>query len=291
MNGNTQVQNPKKDFKVPASILRTGKFLQFISGDLAAKFALKAFLTPPKFKTPEREEMMQKSAKTEIILIPSIDKEITVYTYGFSKTKILLSHGWAGRGTQLYEIADKLLENGMMVVTFDAPAHGLSAGKTTNILEYIACIEHLNEKYGPFEAAIGHSFGGICLLAALAQNSFLQKLVLLGTEGSTDRIVEDFIKKLELKPKIAKRLSAKIKSNYKVDLADYSAEEAAKKVDIPTLVIHDTDDTDVDVSSAYKLRQNLSNGLLYVTNGLGHRRILRDQKTIRKMIEFIIKGR
>ena len=114
---------PKKSsFEIPSHVIRTGKILQFFSTTLATNFALKIFRTPPKFNIPEREAMMRESAKEEIITIPSIDKEIMVYEYGYSKKKVLLVHGWAGRGTQLYDIADNILENRMMVVSFDAPS-------------------------------------------------------------------------------------------------------------------------------------------------------------------------
>ena len=279
---------PKKNtFNVPASIIRTGQFLQFFSAKLASKFAIKLFITPPKFKIPEREEMMRNSAKNIVVNIPSIQKDVNIYEYGFSKTKILLVHGWAGRGTQLYEIADKLLENGMMVISFDLPAHGLSSGKTTNLLECIATVEHLNEKYGPFEAAIGHSFGGINLMATLAKNSFLKKLVVIGIEASNNKILDVFVQKLKMKPKVAKFMGKQIKSTFNVDIESLAAAVNAKKVTIPTLVVHDTEDDDVDVSSAYKVRQNLRKGKLLITNGLGHRRILRDHKTINKIISFL----
>jgi alpha-beta hydrolase superfamily lysophospholipase len=44
--------------------------------------------------------------------------------------KILLVHGWSGRGTQLFKIADELLKQGYSTISFDAPAHGKSPGKT-----------------------------------------------------------------------------------------------------------------------------------------------------------------
>ncbi|MBJ2175459.1 alpha/beta hydrolase [Aureibaculum sp. A20] len=279
---------PKKNnFEIPSSIIRTGKILQLFSNKLAANFAIKLFTTPPKFKTPEREEMMRKSAKNILVNIPSIQKDVNVYEYGFSKTKVLLVHGWAGRGTQLYEIADKLLENGMMVVSFDLPAHGLSSGKITNMLEAIATIEYLNEKFGPFEAAIGHSFGGISLLAALAKKTFINKLIVIGVESSNNKFLDLFVKKLKLKPKISELMKAQIRAKFKVDLESLAANTSSKKVTIPTLVVHDMEDYDADVSSAYKIRQNLSNGELLISNGLGHRRILREPKIIGKIIKFI----
>ncbi|MEZ4841406.1 MAG: alpha/beta hydrolase [Flavobacteriaceae bacterium] len=279
---------PKKEvFEIPSKLIKTGKFIQFFSSSLATNFAMKIFRTPPQFKTPEREEMMQKSAKNELISIPEINKDVMIYSYGYSKTKILLTHGWAGRGTQLYEIADKLLENGMMIISFDAPAHGQSSGTTTNLPEYVTCIHHINEKYGPFDAAIGHSFGGIALLAAEAKKPFLKKLAVIGIESSIRNIIDEFVKKLQLKPKVADKMEHNIRNIFKTDINSVSSSETAKKVSIPTFVVHDTEDYDVDVSSAFKIRQNLQKGQILVTNGLGHRRILRDHKVINTIIDFL----
>ena len=285
----------KNTFKVPSHILMLGKFLQFFSSSWAATFVMKMFITPPNYKTPEREKMMRESAKKLKITIPSIQKDIMVYEYGYSKQKVLLTHGWAGRGTQLYEIADKILENRMMVISFDAPAHGLSDGKKTSLPEYIECIKHLHEVYGGFEATIGHSFGGIALLATLAENSKIQssltkKLVIIGIENSIPHIIDLFVQKLELKPKVAGLIKKRVNRLFATDLLALSPIETAKKVKIPTLVLHDTQDFDVAVSSAYKIRQNLENGELLVTNGLGHRRILRDKKIIERIIKFIEKS-
>ncbi|NNC70674.1 MAG: alpha/beta hydrolase [Flavobacteriaceae bacterium] len=274
-------------FKVPNSIINTGKILQFFSTSSAASFAMKLFTTPPKFETPERELMMRKSAKNIPITIPGIEHEIMVYEYGFSKTKILLAHGWSGRGTQLYEVADKLLENGMMVIAYDAPAHGQSGGKRTYLIDNMKVVEYLAENYGPFEAAIGHSFGGITLLNAQAKQPLFKKIITIGIEGSMYKIIDEFVKKIELKSKVSSKMKTAIKRNYNKDVETISGNEAAKKIDIPVLVLHDTKDNDVDVSSAFKLRQNLRNGLLVITNGLGHRKILRDQKVINRIIAFL----
>ena len=285
-NDSNSVPN-KKSFEVPKKYITAGKTLQFFSTGLAADYALKLFSTPPQFKTPEREEMMRKSTKNELLKIPSLNKEVMTYTYGYSKTKVLLAHGWAGRGTQLYEIADKLLESGMMVISFDAPAHGLSKGKNTNLLEYLEVIKSINEAYGPFHAAIGHSFGGIALLAAQAERPFLNKVALISIESSIHNIVNEFVSKLSLKPKVAKEMIKKIDKLIKKDVETLSAVETGKNVKIPALVIHDTEDYDVDVSSAFKVRQNLQNGILYITNNLGHRRILREPDVIFRIIDFI----
>jgi len=279
---------PKKNnFAIPSHIIRTGKILQFFSTALATKFAIKLFRTPINYKIPEREEMMRESAKKQLINVPAIKKDIMIYEYGYSKQKVLLVHGWAGRGTQLYQIADNVLENRMMAISFDAPGHGLSKGSTTNLTEYVASINYINEIYGPFEAVIGHSFGGITAMAALAENQFVNKLVVIGIDYSINDVIDNFAKKLHLKQGVANRIKKHLTKLFKKSVESVSPGETSKKITIPTLVLHDTQDMDVDVSNAYKIRQNLVNGELLITNGLGHRRILRDKKVIHRIIDFI----
>ncbi len=284
---NSSIQK-KSSFKIPDHVIRTGKILQFFSTTLATNFALKIFRTPPKFKIPEREGMMRESAKKEIITIPAINKEIMVYEYGYSKQKVLLVHGWGGRGTQLYDIADNILENRMMIVSFDAPAHGLSKGDTTNLTEFVAAINYINEIYGPFEAAIGHSFGGVALLAALKVNHFIKKIVVIGIDCSNNNVIDNFVKKLQLKQKVATKIKKRLTTLFKKDIESVSPCETAKFTVIPTLILHDTQDLDVDVSNAFKIRQNLVNGEILITNGLGHHRILRNKKVINRIIDFLI---
>ena len=206
-----------------------------------------------------------------------------MYIYGYSKKKILLVHGWAGRGTQLFQIADKVLENRMMVVSFDGPAHGLSSGKRTNMMEFLETIREVNKKYGPFDLAIGHSFGAM----SLADGLKVDKLVVIGADNSIPQVFRYFVQKMELKPSISKKLTELFEGKYKTKLDSLSSEHKAAKINTPTLVIHDSEDKYVNVSSAVSIRQNLKNGELLITNGLGHHKIFKDNFVIQRIIDFI----
>ncbi|MBC9796681.1 alpha/beta hydrolase, partial [Sinomicrobium weinanense] len=157
----------RQTIEIPKSIRYTGKFLQSLSPGLATKFAAKLFTSPFKYKIPKREQHMDGESRQTRKNIPSIDKEIVVYEYGDSPEKILLVHGWSGRGTQLVKIADALCKAGYSTVSFDAPAHGRADGKTSNMAEFIEAVMLLEKEYGPFKAAIGHSLGGMTLLNAV----------------------------------------------------------------------------------------------------------------------------
>lgn len=61
----------------------------------------------------------------------------------------------------------------------------------------------------------------------------------------------------------------------------------ANNIKISILVIYDSIDGNVHVSSAIHIRQNLKKGVLLITNGLRNTKILRDNKTINKIVYFI----
>lgn len=283
---NNLTKNPTS-FVIPKGVIRLGKLLQFFSKDLATLFAAKLFSSPLRFKVPERELMMRESSKKEKLSIPSINAEVQVYVYGYSKTKVLLVHGWAGRGTQLFQIADKILENKMMVISFDGPAHGLSSGKQTNMFEFIETIKAINKEYGPFDAAVGHSFGAMSLINATADGLKIKKMVTIGADNSIPLIFKYFVEKMELKPIIAAKLEKLFVNKYHLKLDSLTSENKAKRVRIPTLVVHDSDDKYVNVSNALAIRQNLKKGELLITNGLGHHKIFKDKHVIQRIIDFI----
>ena len=279
--------NRSDSLAVPKPILWWGKFLQFLSKDLATSFVARLFATPQNFPAPERELVMRKSAKKETLSIPALDSSIQVYVYGYSRVKVLLVHGWAGRGTQLYHLADKILENQMMVVSFDAPAHGLSEGKRTNMIEYLAAIREIDKRYGPFEAAIGHSFGGMALLNAVADGMKVSKLVTIGADNCIPDIFRYYVEKMQLKPVIANKLERLFHEKYGMSAKSLSSENKAERIQVPTLVIHDSDDRYVDVSNAVAIRLKLRQGMLLVTSGLGHHRIFKDPEVIARIISFV----
>jgi len=273
--------------KIPVSIIAIGKILQFIAPPLAILYAIKLFRTPIRFKTPARENMMAESAQKKMVLIPELNKEVMVYSYGYSKRKVLLIHGWSGRGTQLFKIADKLLENGFMTISFDAPAHGKSTGKTTMMNEFVKTALFLEKEFGPFEIAIGHSLGGMTVLNAIKQKLNIKKAIVIGSGDVISDIIKEFVAKIQLKPKIADKIKQHFYRKFGEDIDNYSAYIAAKSVIIPTFVIHDTEDVEVPVSCAHHIRQNLEQGEILITNGLGHSRILKDTKVITRIVEFI----
>lgn len=274
--------------QIPKLIIYSGKLLQTISPKLATLYAARLFTTPIKFKIPKREIHMQRESKKDKLYIEDLNKTITTFHYGTSSKKILLVHGWSGRGTQLVKIADKMVDLGYQTISFDAPAHGTSTGRTTIMTEFILSIHLIEKKYGPFEYAIGHSLGGMSILNALRENFNIKKAVIIGSGDIIQDIIDDFVLRMNLNSKVGIRLKNHFEKKYNEKMEYYASSAAAKEVAIPVLIIHDENDPDVSVKAAPNIHKNLLNSDLYITKGLGHNKILGDHKVIEKICDFLL---
>ena len=277
----------KSHLKVPKILILIGKILQFFSIKLTTLYLARLFTTPIKHKVPKRELEMDKNSIQKRIVITDVNKEIVVYQYGKSDKKILLVHGWSGRGTQLVKFADAFVDKGYETISFDAPAHGKSSGNSTIMTEFIAAIIEIDKNFGPFEAAVGHSLGGMALLNAIKKGLRINRLTIIGSGDKVKDILDDFVSKLELKSEFSSHLQQHFERKYNEPMENYSSHSAAKTVEIPVLVIHDENDYEVPVETSINIHDNLKNGELLITQHLGHRKILGNPFVIEKTVEFI----
>jgi len=276
-----------ESLKIPKLILQSSKFIAYFSSKLVTQFAAKLFTSPIKHKIPKRELEMDSKSIQKLIEIPSINKKVVLYQYGKSSKKILLVHGWSGRGTQLFKIADELVKAGYSTISFDAPAHGKSPGKTTIMSEFVETILEIDKQFGPFEAAVGHSLGGMSLLNAVKKGFKINLLAIIGSGDVVQDILDDFVAKLELKPSISSKLREHFEKKYGQEMDSYSGYKSAMEIAIPVLVIHDKNDPEVAVTAGINIHNHLKNGTLYLTEGLGHRKILGNPIVIEKVVQFV----
>ncbi|MEC8090883.1 MAG: alpha/beta hydrolase [Bacteroidota bacterium] len=272
---------------VPTSIRFVIWLSQRISNALATKVALYLFFRPQRFNTPVREHHMFDAAKKIKFSSSSIQKEIQVYRLQGKKQKVLLLHGWSGRGTQLFYFADELQKENCEVITFDMPAHGQSPGNKTNVLELTYCIQDLNQKFGPFDAAIAHSMGGFALLRAIKDGLPLQSAAIIGSGDSIKGVFYRFSQQLHFSEKITERMITTVEKQFGTKLETYSSSMSIKEIDIPLLIVHDKDDKEAPYECSITLHDLAPNSQLKLTSGLGHHRILRDPKTVQYIVQFL----
>lgn len=280
-------QKQEKVLEVPRYIKNTSKVLQTLNKNMAAAFALKLFETPIKYKMPKREQKMYEVSHKSKLTLPESGKEIVVYENKFGPKKVLLVHGWNGRGTQLVSIAKAFKELNYTIISFDAPGHGKSAKTTANMKHFIEAVFELDKKYNGFDVMIGHSLGGMSVINSLGRGLKTDKAIIIGSGNTTKAITEDFLGTIGMKQKLTPTLINLFERKYNEKMTNYDVADQALKVNVPVLIIHDKNDKDVPFTASEAISKNLQNNELLITTGLGHRKILGDEKVIEKIVQFV----
>ena len=283
-----------KNKKNTSPVLRIPTWIRFavwlsqqLSTSLATQVALYLFFRPQRFKRPVREQEMHEHALQTSCYVPEIDKVVQVFRFAGKGAKVLLLHGWSGRGTQLFAFADELRKSNAEVVTFDMPAHGESLGNKTNIVELVACIKEVNAKYGPFDHAIAHSMGSMALLRALRNGILMKSVAIIGSGDKIRNVFYRFSEQLQFSDKVTERMIQTVEKKFGMNLESYSSSMSLEHLEMPLLIVHDKDDKETPFVYSKDLHEIANNSELLLTSGLGHHRILRDSKTVQHIVQFI----
>lgn len=270
--------------KIPAGIKFIAKTLEKISPRLALKFGLALFYKPIKFPRPKREAELYKSANKDFFQYEG--RNIRTYEWKNGNKKVLLVHGWSGRGTQMNKIIEAFADNEFSVYSFDAPAHGESEGKTTHMYEFVESIQKMEQKFGEFDLIIGHSMGGVATLNAINRGVKSPKVAIIGTPNLIRNVISDFCMNINFSDKMIPLIVKYIEDRYEENIYSVSSEFVGSNIGIPILIIHDENDVDVQYSEALSIKSKVINSELFSTKGLGHRLVLANEKVIDKLLDF-----
>lgn len=206
---------------------------------------------------------------------------------------VYLVHGWGGRGSQFGSLVEPLVQAGHRVVMFDAPAHGDSehgpAGpRATNGMEFARALDAVFCRFGPAEAVVAHSMGTIATYLALRHGWLgTARLVLVAPMVQFTGLLDQFQEALGFGPRSRQALERGIEEFVGVAVRDFDARVQAAYVDpVPTLLLTDRGDRQTPYDDVVDLARSLGAPLV-TTEGLGHRKILRDPEVVRTIVDFV----
>ena len=259
---------------------RLEKYLPF----LAKRLFVHIFFTPARYPFPPKEKAFIKAADKQEILFKN--RKVMVYKWGAGKP-VLMMHGWMGRSTQFRKFIKMFNDSGYQVIAFDAPAHGKSEGFKSHLMYFVKIIELLNEKY-QLKGIIGHSLGGVAGLHVIQRGAKIPSLIMIGSPSIADKIIGEFLRRLNGTWKSGNYFKEYIKRTYNQPFEHYAAEFVIQKIeDFPLMLIYDEDDVEVSIQHAEALVDKYPAAHFLKTKGLGHTRILKDEKVIEASLEFI----
>jgi len=285
----TTLLSPSRKPRLPWNLLvmqRMFPVLEAIAPRYARSFFTKRFFTPWKFAIPEAEQNVLQRAETYTVQAGHLS--VQVYTWGRGPA-IVLVHGWAGRAGQFRSFIEYFTANGYQVIAFDAPAHGNSPGKRTNIVEFKDAIHALHAHVKKIEAIIAHSIGGAATVFALAEGLPVNTLVTIATPADAEEILHEYAVRLHASAKAIGHLRNYIYRTFNRPFHELTAAYFATRLNPATrwLILHDEHDKEISIRNATLLSNAYPHATLKITAGLGHVRILRDEATLQTCMEFI----
>ena len=250
---------------------------------LAARLGERLFLTPPRHGVPtgEREAL----SRAVPFSVPFRGGRLAAWRFGEGPA-VLLVHGWGGRGGQLSAFAPALVAAGCAAVTFDGPGHGASSGSLASVPLFGEAVGALARQVGA-RAVIGHSMGaagtGVALLAGLE----LGAAVFVGPPRSPSTFFRQFCAAFDLEPAMRRAVRRRLERRFGMSLSDFDMPRLAATQDTPLLVIHDRADAEVPWEDGAAIAEAWPGAALLTTEGLGHRRILRDPGVVARAASFV----
>lgn len=204
--------------------------------------------------------------------------------------KVLIAHGFESSSLIFEDYISRLLAIGFEVVAFDAPAHGRSGGKRLTLPKYVGMLRIIGQNYGPFDAYIGHSLGGLALALFLESSPHNEntRLVLIAPAVETATALQTFARVHCLQPEVVRGIDDYIQETGGRHMAWYSLRRALNNVHAGILYVQDQDDKITPLAAARTIRQDGHPNIRFmITTGLGHRRICQDAETRTQIIAFL----
>ncbi len=276
--------------KLAVAYVRTRfKLLAAVSPKKAAVKAFDLFCTPQSRNIKELPSIFKEA---ELLKFKFQENNIIGYRWSNPSAlkKALIVHGFESSVINFDKYVTGLIKKGYEVLALDAPAHGLSSGKTITVIIYRDFIKFICKKYGPIQSFMAHSFGGLALCMALAENTQIERsrVALIAPATETKTAIDQFFYFLRLDGEVRNEFETIISTMSGHAVPWFSIRRAVKKINADILWMHDKDDKITPLKDVFPVREeNHPNIQFVITNGLGHRKIYKDPKVIKTVVNFL----
>lgn len=279
----------KADWRLAA--VRSGmKALSRVSPSLAARAIDRLWFSAPRTQ-PTAEARVRLQAGTRLQHRVH-GREVVAWSWGEGPT-VLLVHGWGGHAGQLHAFVEPLLAAGYRVVAFDAPAHGASApsrhgGKRVTFFEMAEALRTVAADAGPLAGAIAHSGG--CAVVALALREGWPtppRLVFISPFAQPSSAFAPFGRSIGASDAAMTRFVRRVEARFQRPWSDFDITGLPMLRAVPPLLlVHDRGDREVAFAHSEAIARTWPDARLVPTQGLGHRKLLREPGVVECVAGF-----
>ncbi len=247
------------------------------------------FKPRPYLKTYKHDDIL-KSGKEFFLPVKDTGKYLRVIEIGEGPA-VIVAHGWASSLHQMTSFIPKLLAQGFSVVVYDQPAHGKSTSVSTNLFDFIRSLEAIIKYKKDIHAIIAHSMACSAALYNLHLFQWIKKGVLIAPHYDFEEELIRWFNSRGMPEELMRDFVTYLENRFHLELDGINPKNVAPFLNhTDIMLIHDEGDRYAPIKGSEKLHLNLPKSELTRTSGLGHAKILHDEKIINDIVQFLIKG-
>lgn len=258
---------------------------------LAVRAAYRLFGTPlpPKWISRRRSW----SPDWHIEQWPFEDASLTLYSRPAAPQGpvVLLVHGWGGHAGQMLALAEQLGAQGLRPVIVEMPAHGRSGGSVSNLPQFARVLEYvtarLQQQGHTLRALVAHSLAANAGAYAASRGLAAGRLVLLAPPASPLEYTRLFAHVFGLSEVTRAAMQRRIEAREGILMPQFEPAAVGPRITLPTLVVHDRQDSINRFADGVAYSEAIAGARLVATEGLGHRKILKDDEVLRQVAAFL----
>lgn len=257
---------------------------------LAVRAAYRLFATP--FPPKWLSRRTQWDAGWRIERWPFEQATVTVYSRPVAPhgPVVLLVHGWGGQAHQMLPLAEALGQHGLRPVLVEMPAHGRSTGSVSNLPQFARAIEYvaarLAQEGHAMRAVVAHSLAANAAAYAAGRGLAAERLVLLAPPASPREYTRLFAQVLGLNEATRAAMQRRIEAREGVLMPQFEPDAVGPRIRVPTLIVHDRDDSINRFADGRAYARAIRGAQFVATEGLGHRKILKDAVVLGRIALF-----
>ncbi|HSV36857.1 MAG TPA: alpha/beta fold hydrolase [Ramlibacter sp.] len=258
---------------------------------LAVRAACRLFLTPLPPKWLNRRQAWDASWRVQAW--PFESASVTVYSPAVAPhgPVVLLVHGWGGHAGQMLALAEAVAARGLRPVIVEMPGHGRSKGAQSTLPQFTRAIEYvsarLRQEGHTLRALVAHSLGASASAYVASRGLPIERLVLIAPAASPPEYTRLFAQVFGLSETTRSAMQKRIEAREGLLMSQFEPPSVGPGIRIPTLVVHDRHDSINRYADGQAYAHAIRAAQLLPTEGLGHRKLLKDAAVLGKTAMFV----